>query len=110
MKVDSDDDDQMFDKHMQQFQPRMNSNSLDFEQEMPSEQGTKMMEGKEESKKMIKVPDKEQLMDTWVKQFWGACIAQDNWSDRVKTAIDSIRHLTPSKKYYMELEIGGKLR
>lgn len=47
MRVDSDDEDQMFEMRMQQFQPRMNLNSLDFEQEMPSEQGTKMMEGKE---------------------------------------------------------------
>ena len=93
---------------MQQFQPKMNSNSLDFEQEMPSEQGTKMMEGKEESKKMIKVPDKE-LMDTWMEQFWGACIAQDTWSDRVKTAIDSIRHLTPSQSDYMQLAKDEKL-
>ena len=68
----------MFDKLMQQFQPRINFESVDFEQGMRSERGTKMMGGQEKSQKMIKVPDKEQFLDGWMQEFLGACIAQDN--------------------------------
>ena len=62
------------------------------------------MEGVEESKKMIKVPNKEQFLDNWMEQFLGACITQDStWSSKVLTAIDSIRHLTPSESEFMRL-------
>ena len=49
--------------------------------------------------KTSKEPEQDdQFLGSWMEQFMGACIAQDKtWNTKVISAIDSIRHLTPSQ-------------